>query len=496
MAAVESLDGEVVRRWLGLAADGLAGSRSAIDMLNVFPVPDADTGTNLHATMASAAHAVAGLAEDASAAEIWQTAAAAAFRGACGNSGIILSQLLRGMAETCAAAAPCDGRVVAAALANAARMARSAVRRPVDGTVLTVADAAAQAAARVSDLADVGRAAARGARHALAQTQRQLGVLAERGVVDAGGAGLCVVLDALSAAITGTHPDTYEVPAPSGARGSGQRWPAAGEAGSQPCYEVTFLIDAPGDAVASLQDRLDQLGDSLVVSGSGRQWHVHVHVADGGAAIEAGLAAGRLSKITITYLNGIGPGIPAGKAARAGRVVAVADGAGLRVLLESTGAIVVSDRPGSSPSAELAELAGLGDPSTLLAPPALGSCWPQAWPVVEIGSAVQAIAALAVHDPARDARADAEAMRRAVAGMRWASVSDEMPGPDQVPAAISAVDELATPGTELITVLLGQAAGPEIGPAVASHVAAAAPAAEVVCYDGGMTSAVLLIGAE
>ena len=214
MAAVEVMDGATVRRWFLLSAEALASTRAAIDLLNVFPVPDADTGTNLHATITSAAAALADLPPHASPAEIWRVATTAALRGACGNSGIILSQLLRGLADICAPASPCDGSVVAMALTHAAVAARAAVRRPVEGTVLTVADAAAAAASRASGLAEVCRAAAAGAREALARTQQQLDALTARGVVDAGAAGLCVLLDTLCAAISGTHPDAYEVPEP------------------------------------------------------------------------------------------------------------------------------------------------------------------------------------------------------------------------------------------------------------------------------------------
>src|ERR1022692_204148 len=128
----EVLDGEVVRRWLRLAADALGQARSAIDALNVFPVPDADTGTNLYRTMVCATEALAALPPRASSSEVWRAAASGALLGACGNSGIIVSQLLRGLADTCGPASPCDGPVVALALVNAAALARAAVHRPTE----------------------------------------------------------------------------------------------------------------------------------------------------------------------------------------------------------------------------------------------------------------------------------------------------------------------------------------------------------------------------
>ena len=124
--AAEVLDGETVKRWCRLSVDALGQARAAIDALNVFPVPDADTGTNLHITLMSAAEAVESLPPGAGAAEVWHAAARGALLGACGNSGIIVSQLLRGLADVCAPEPRCDGAVVARALAHAAASARAA----------------------------------------------------------------------------------------------------------------------------------------------------------------------------------------------------------------------------------------------------------------------------------------------------------------------------------------------------------------------------------
>src|SRR5215472_16393929 len=217
----EVMDGEAVRRWCRLSTDALARARAAIDALNVFPVPDADTGTNMHITLMAAADA---LPAGATSAEVWQAAARGALLGACGNSGIIVSQLLRGLADVCAPEARCDGVIVARALAHAAASARAAVSRPAEGTVLTVADAAARAGTGASGtLAAVVTAAAAAAREALAGTREQLDVLAASGVVDAGAAGLCVVLDSLAATVTGgAAAGPFEVPAAVPAPGPGQ----------------------------------------------------------------------------------------------------------------------------------------------------------------------------------------------------------------------------------------------------------------------------------
>jgi dihydroxyacetone kinase-like predicted kinase len=366
VVAAEVMDGAVVRRWCRLAAEALAQTRSAIDALNVYPVPDADTGTNLYRTLRSAAEAVDALPEAAGPDAVWQAAASGAMLGACGNSGIIVSQLFRGLADICATASPCDGQVVARALGHAAELARAAVSRPAEGTVLTVADAAAQAAAELflarlsteaapatagltaglatgqatAHLGAVVLAAATAARRALALTTGQLEILAASGVVDAGAAGLCVVLDAWAAAIAGTSPESFAVPAP-GRPQPHSPAPRADATDPSSCsYEVTYLLEAPADRLAGLREQLDSMGDSLVIAGGAAAdpattglWHVHVHVPDAGAAIEAGLRAGPPRRITVTYL-----GAPP---AAAHRVLAICDTAGMAALAESAGAQVL-----------------------------------------------------------------------------------------------------------------------------------------------------------
>jgi len=529
MPAAEVIDGAVVRLWFRLAADALGRTKAAIDMLNVFPVPDSDTGTNLHRTILSASDAVDVLPARASAAEVWQAGATAALLGACGNSGIIFSQLLRGLADICGPASPCDGPVVAAALAHAAALARAAVLRPIEGTLLTVADAAAAAAAYCTGLPEVSQAAAAGARQALAGTPRQLDVLAASGVVDAGGAGLCVVLDALSAAVSGIRPHSYQVPVPEWAPAAAAR---AADAALE--YEVTFVIEAAEAAVSELRGRLGEIGNSVVVSGRGLQWHVHAHAADAGAIIEAGLAVGRPSQITITCLNtapaataaarpvrrmdrDLAASLVAAAAAPAPRsaVVAVVEGAGLRAILTQAGATVVA-ADGDTAELDLGEVAAAGISATLITGSrGLGQLWPPGWPVIEVDSPVQSLAAVAVHDAGSDQAVDVAAMQRAVDGVRWASlVASDGPGEpglrfrghtadgntavgdDQASVAFALADLLLPTGPEMVTLLTGRDADRDLSTAVAGRVTASAPTVEVVCYDGDMASVVLVIGAE
>ncbi|HKB29572.1 MAG TPA: DAK2 domain-containing protein, partial [Streptosporangiaceae bacterium] len=210
MPALEFLDGAAVRRWCGVAAEALGAVRDQLNALNVFPVADADTGTNLHLTMLAAVRALDELPAAAGPNEVWHALAHGVLLGAQGNSGVIVSQFLRGLADVCAPAAPCDGIAIQQALAHAARLSYAAVGEPVEGTVLTVASAgAASAAVAGPSLLAVARAAAQGAALELARSTAKLEVLARAGVVDAGGAGLCVLLDALAAVVSGAHAVTY-----------------------------------------------------------------------------------------------------------------------------------------------------------------------------------------------------------------------------------------------------------------------------------------------
>lgn len=364
----QAFDSTVVRAWIALALEAVAEGREEIDAINVFPVADGDTGTNLQRTLEAAGRALDEAEWDAgsarSAAPALRALARGALLGACGNSGTILAQLLRGMAGVYAAAeggeaedaeaelaeaadarvaggregrVPGGGRLLADALGGAAEAAYEAVAHPVEGTMLSVARAAAEAAHRAAgdaghaaghageagqadgagqaDQAVVARAAHERSREALAETTGQLDVLRRAGVVDAGGRGLVAVLGALADALGNPEQPPARPgaqPLPGRTEGSGGRpearggSPASGAPDSSPdggAYEVMYLLDADDAAVGALRERLDALGDSLVVGGGDGLWSVHVHADDAGAAVEEGLAAGRPHRIRITHLS-------------------------------------------------------------------------------------------------------------------------------------------------------------------------------------------------
>jgi DAK2 domain fusion protein YloV len=537
---LRALDEAAVGRWSRAVVDGLSAARGRLDELNVFPVPDGDTGTNLlltaeagHSALAEAAQAGGNGAESP-----WSVLARGAVLGARGNSGAILAQLLRGLADGLAEEPEVDGRVLAAALTSAARTAYAAVADPEEGTFLTVARAGAEAAAAAVaegriELADVVQAAADGALTALQATTGQLAALRDAGVVDAGGAGWCLVLDALVATVTGIEP----VRPPLGGRPARpRRTPVQvpGPPAPGPGSEVQFLLaDSDEDAVARLQTRLAELGDCLVVVGvdtpAGREWNVHVHVSDVGAAVEAGIEAGRPHRISVTPLAPVrapapGPGVRA--------VVALACSAGLADLFAGEGVIVLTAPVDEVDEDDVLEaVLATGAEQVVVLPNHPDVTAPAARAahrareegrdvvVIPTRSAVQGLAALAVADPARRFGDDVIALAEAAAATRWAEVTVAeqealtsagrcrpgdvlgsaegdvvVIGADLGTVARDLLDRLLSAGGEMATLVVGE--DPALGDAVDAHLSAVHPTVEVVRYEGGAGAVPLLVGVE
>jgi DAK2 domain fusion protein YloV len=468
---LETLDAPAVRAWGLAAALALEQRRHEIDELNVFPIADADTGTNLAMTVRAGADA-ANRDDSADAATALAALARGAVLGARGNSGVIISQLLRGLADGVAGDPGCDGVRLQGALHSAAALAYASVSQPQEGTILSVARAAAVAAQQLAgDAADLGSviaAALDGAVAALVRTPEQLPVLARAGVVDAGGRGLVVMLDALCVVVTGAPSVLEAIPRTPRTR---RVLEAVRETGSETFgYEVQYLLDAPDDAVQRLRAGLTTIGDSVAVVGTGHGvWNVHVHANDVGAALEAGVEAGRPHRITVVRFadqiadqlaDRIGAqgaadpwtdpttdpvtdsmGDPHPEAGVTGTVVVIAlvQTRGLAHLFEGEGVIViVVDDPERGERAALTALRAAGATGALrvvLLPnePSLGTVAARAAhraraegvevAVVPTRSPVQGLAAVAVHDPRRRAEDDVIAMAEAAAATRFAEVS-------------------------------------------------------------------------
>ncbi|SCG37387.1 DAK2 domain-containing protein [Micromonospora inositola] len=536
---LDTLDAAAVRRWCASGLAALRRHQGEIDDLNVYPVPDGDTGTNLVLTLTSAQQALAmdlgTLPDDGHTphGHALRLMARGALLGARGNSGVILSQILRGFADALAAEPAVRGRQLAAALTDAATAAYGAVARPVEGTLLSVVAAAARAAEQADsdDLRVVARAAAGGAARALARTPEQLPELARAGVVDAGGRGLCVLLDALVEVITGESP-RQPTPAPTAVRPPAT---AVRETGSpEYAYEVQFLLDAPAEAVTRLRAELDALGDSLVIVGDGdATWNVHVHVNDVGAAVEAGVVAGRPHRISVTrFADQVAPAPPPPTVLPDGRAaVVVAAGAGLAELFGAEGATVV---PGNPSTGELLDAIRAtaaarvvvlpNDPNTQSVASAAAREAHRLGvkvSVVPTRSPVQALAALAVRDPGRRFEDDVIAMAEAAGACRYAEVCHasrealtvagpcrsgdvlalvegevHLIGSDLVDTCTAVVDRMLGGGGELVTLLCGADAPAGLADRVREHVERAWPFVEVQAYEGGQPHYPLLVGVE
>ncbi|WP_405885776.1 DAK2 domain-containing protein [Streptomyces sp. NBC_01136] len=566
----QTLDALAVRTWCGLALEALGRAREEIDAINVYPVADGDTGTNLYLTVESAAAAVEAVfagyeavvtvgdavppgAGRPTLADAVRAMAHGALIGARGNSGTILAQLLRGMAQVLAAdseTAHTDGQGLRLALRQAADSAREAVAHPVEGTVLTVASAAAEAATGTEgDCGTVACAAYEGARTALMATPGQLAVLERAGVVDAGGLGLLAVLAALVETFSGESPGAGWVAGTvharvdgvyaDGAYGDGVCADGRQDDGG-PAFEVIYLLEAEDAAVARLRDRLDRLGDSLVVVGGDGLWNVHVHTDDAGAAVEVGVEAGRPYRIRITHF-GLGDAHTAGAAGQPPReraqraVVAVVPGEGLAGLYAEAGATTVLARPGEPPAsgelveavrrAHAREVVLLPNDSELRHTAAAAAEQARTEGVrvalIPTRSAVQGIAALAVHEPGRRFDEDVVAMTSAAGATRYAEVAVAerqswtmagicqagdvlgliegdvaVIGSDITATAEAVLDRMLAAGGEMVTLVLGDEAPESIAAHLESRVRESYLAVDTVTYRGGRQGALLLIGVE
>ncbi|GAA3491845.1 DAK2 domain-containing protein [Streptomyces cremeus] len=540
----DDLDAVAVRTWCSLALAVLGAEREEIDAINVYPVADGDTGTNLYLTMESAAQAVEAVfaahetvpgpaASLPLLSDAVRAMAHGALIGARGNSGTILSQLLRGMSEELATVERADGAALRRALQRAAALAYEAVAHPVEGTVLTVATAAAREAAAFGGdgVAGVARAAYEGARAALPRTTAQLAALGRAGVVDAGGRGLVAVLGVLVEAVTGEAVAVRaKVPAV----------PAADEDCSAdhsdeggPAFEVIYLLEAEDAAVDRLRRRLDGLGDSLVVVGGDGLWNVHVHVDDAGAAVEAGVEAGRPYRIRITHFGADRTAPPRERAQRA--VVAVVPGEGLVELCAEAGATTVLARPGEPPAsgelvdairrAHAREVVLLPNDADLRHTAAAAAQQVRSEGVrvalIPTRAAVQGIAALAVHEPERRFDEDVVAMTSAAGATRYAelAVAERQSwttvgvcqagdvlglidgdvaviGTEVAATARTVLDRMLSAGGELVTLVLGDGAPEGLGEGLEAHVRGRHLAVDTLLYHGGHQASPLLIGIE
>ncbi|TCI96753.1 DAK2 domain-containing protein [Aeromicrobium sp. IC_218] len=526
-----TLDAAAFRRWSRACVEALGEARAEIDALNVFPVPDSDTGTNAYLTFVAADDAVKALPADARVEVCVRAHVDALLTGARGNSGVILSQLVRAYFREAVRHPEPSAADVARCFELAADAAWAAVARPVEGTILSVARAAADgataAAASGTGVRETFATVAREAREALARTPQQLDRLAAAGVVDSGGRALVVVLDTTEQVMTGRYRGASPAVAPLPV-------PQAGDlVEGGPAYEVMYLLQADDAAVATLRTTLDGLGDSLVVVGGDGLWNVHVHVDDVGAAIEAGITAGRPYRVRVTHFaDQRAAPVPQ----RQGRMVlAATTGDGLGELAASSGAVVLPftreqpldvDRMRKAlTSGEAAEVVVL--PNNVRYVSLFEAAAREAREagvrvaIIPTHAQVQGLAALAVHDPGRPFDDDVVAMSSAAAHVQHgaltiaAEAAMTMAGPceagdvlgvvqgdfalvgdDPVAIGASVVDQLLAPSAELLTLVLGAGADDGLADALCRHVRRVRPDVDTVIYTGGQEHYPLFVSVE
>ena len=464
----------ILQRYL----DRLREHREALNRLNVYPVPDGDTGTNMTLTVESV------MAEVDAAETMEQVAAAIAhgsLMGAQGNSGIILSQILAGLAHTFREAPSVGTTQLVDALERASAAAYRAVGRPVEGTILTVLRAAAEAARETEtpegeDLAEFLARVYRRAEAALHSTPELLPVLKEAGVVDAGGAGFLLLLVAFLEEVTGE-----DVVLPEAIfRAAAARLVAATAddrdhaiAGLR--YEVMFLLHSEDDVAGDrLRDSWSAMGDSIVVVGSEGVWNCHIHTDDIGPAIEAGAALGRPERIKVTDLldqaaeevfHRAPPFTPLPEFAEAAvAVVAVAVGAGVIDLFRDAGAqgMVVGGQTMNPSVRDVLEVVESVAAETVIVLPNNKNIVPVAEQlaalttkrvlVVPTRSVPEGLAAMIAYMPGMDADDTAAAMSAAAKAVSWGEVTQAVRDAKTPVGACSAGDWLGIVGGDVTTI--------------------------------------------
>ncbi len=451
-----------LRAVMGGYRDALRLHQTDINRLNVYPVPDGDTGTNMALTLEAVITELEGVGEEAGLDEVCKAIGHGSLMGARGNSGVILSQLLRGMSERMATAGETGvgPDLLVDAITHASDLARRAVVRPVEGTILTVASAAAAGAANGSGLVGVVESARGEAADTLARTPEMLPVLAQAGVVDAGGAGFLLLLDAFLLVLDGRplpQPSGVEAPDLSSLNGGwvgGSEGSGSGE-GTHTVgdlrYEVMYLLSAPDESIDAFKEVWAGIGDSIVVVGGDGLWNCHIHTDDVGAAIEAGVDAGRPQRIRVTDLDeqveeerwvresvgapGAGPSREGTGPPPTTSVVAVVSGDGIGRIFRSLGVhhLVVGGQTMNPATADLVKaVESVGSDEVVILPnnknirpvaEQVDGLSDKTVRVVATGSIVEGFAALLAYDPAAGAEANVASMSESAARVVPAEVT-------------------------------------------------------------------------
>jgi DAK2 domain fusion protein YloV len=360
MRRTETTDGQILRDIFAAATAWLEKSVADIDALNVFPVPDGDTGTNMLLTMRSAIEE-AYRAPDHSAAAVSQFMAKGALMGARGNSGVILSQVWKGLAQGMTDKENFTGKDFAEAFTQAAKMAYKGLSNPVEGTILTVIRESAKAGQKYAeetseDLVDVMETIVEAANKSLANTPNLLPVLKESGVVDAGGQGLYTIMEGALKYLRGEG-EQMQFRKPqmvSSSVTTSARMPALNVKEVPFGYCTEFLLKGKGIDPDKLREKLKKSGESLIVVGDKSNVRVHIHTLDPGSVIHFATSLGTLHQASIRnmdeqhedYLEMQKQRLPASDSA----IITIAPGTGIADVFGSLGAFVVPGGQTMNPS--------------------------------------------------------------------------------------------------------------------------------------------------
>jgi DAK2 domain fusion protein YloV len=505
------------------AAAALDRARRRIDDLNVYPVPDGDTGTNLAATARAVVEALEGsTTEDRR--ELWAEVSRAALLGARGNSGVILSQIVRGAADVLAGEERVDGPAIARALSSASNSAYRAVRDPVEGTILTAIRELAEesAAAQDLDVVELRAALVRRGEEAVARTPEQLAVLRDAGVVDAGAAGLVEVVRGLAAVASGEPlPEADEPPTLPAA--------AVHREASRYRYCTAFVVEGNGLDLLRVERELEPLGDSLLVVGGPTALKAHLHTDEPDAALELARRHGAVGRVEVADMQ-VQTAERARRLSTQSAVVAVVVGAGNARLFESLRAHVVDGGRSMNPSAaELVAAIGAApsrealvlpnNPNVVLAARQAAELADKPVRVVTATSIPAGLAALVAFEPELRADDNASAMEQVLSATATGAVTiasrdvqldglavkagaylgllegEPVAGGERfVEVARAVVERLLAEPRDVLTLLTGEDAPPLT--ALLRAVEQGHPEIELDIHEGGQPHYPLLLGAE
>jgi len=547
------VDGAGLLRALRAGTGWLERNVAGVNALNVFPVPDGDTGTNMFLTMqaAYAAAAEGGESDGRTVGDVASRAAYGALMGARGNSGVILSQIFRGMAKALDGHATLDGALLAAAFSEASAMAYKAVMKPVEGTLLTVSRGAAESATSAAndggDVQTVLDGALAGARVTLARTPEMLPLLREAGVVDAGGQGYVVILEGMRLHLAGRSVEAEELVeiAPGGATmafdvAGMQEKHGADDFGYCTNYLITAASDVPLD-FATIREEMAAMGHSAVIVGDEQYVKAHIHTTDPGALLSYALRFGSLTQIKIDNMDMQVENLSEPTPSDAVReqhtghisVVAVAAGEGLSAVLRGLGAAkIVRGGQTMNPSTQelLDAINGTSSESVILLPNngnviltarQAAEMASKRVRVVPTKSIPQGIAALSAFTFTADLDTNAAAMAEVASGVRTGEVTravrnatiggvavkvgevigllDDvltLAGDDSTTVALDLLHRMDAEHAELITLYTGAEVTDAVAALLSARIGEAYPNAAVEIVPGGQPHYDFIVSVE